>query len=762
MSRVGLRQRLREHRTPRGTAEMSVLVVVSSLVAGLLFGTGLSRTSVDLSDGLTWLADDPSGDVIQVNPRTGRSEYRYDIAGKNQNLEITQYDGRMFVVNHTTGQLTSFDLASLLASGQRSVSSGGALTVLHHGDQVFLVDTHEGTIAGIDPVTTDPLGELWLAPAGIVDATIDGQGMVWTLDSDGLVTELRWSATEQRFFEQDTRPVDHSGPGSLIVGHERGVTVFGPDEGIVVQIGTGHDVIADQPELTGQLAAPEYSPSTVVPVASRDTGQVFIVSDDRVWVSDVRNSPCAHPDQPEVFAQVIYVPCPGDDRVLRLRTDGSRAASDIPTPAGGQPELVVDDDNLVINVQGASQGVMVHGDGSVGTIIRYDDSVPPTQVSTTDDPPDAPSADEISDLADEDNGPAPVTPPPSQSPCDHREHCHDGGYGGHSGGPGGGDSHGSDPGSTSSDPISAPSGVQATALPDGSVRVSWNYSGTTPDRFVVSEVGGGSLARVSGRNRQADVSVATGPSHQFTVTAEREGDPSQTSQPSGPVATSGRPGAPTSVAGTANGSASDDSVSVSITWAAPPDNGSPITGYTVSATDNTGTHTIQATGTNASYVAHCGDGLPYCNPGSVNVSVVAHNANGAGAAGNASISFAGPFASPLPAEGTHVATGDHTVWDTVAYEGTGTTTLSLNPPPEWATFNGTCSWAHTDGGGGGGGAISCSASSVDVPINNGYDEAGGTYSHSVVFSATNRNGTAHSATYTWTTVARPCGRPCLM
>ena len=44
----------RPKRTARGTAELSVLVVAGSLVAGALFGTGLSRTSVDIGDGLTW------------------------------------------------------------------------------------------------------------------------------------------------------------------------------------------------------------------------------------------------------------------------------------------------------------------------------------------------------------------------------------------------------------------------------------------------------------------------------------------------------------------------------------------------------------------------------------------------------------------------------------------------------------------------------------------------------------------------------------
>src|SRR5690606_7325581 len=83
-------------RPARGSAELSVVVVALSLVAGLFFGDGLTRTAVRTADGVTWLTDDPSGEVIQVNPATGRAEVRLDVSEPGHDLDLAQHDGRLY------------------------------------------------------------------------------------------------------------------------------------------------------------------------------------------------------------------------------------------------------------------------------------------------------------------------------------------------------------------------------------------------------------------------------------------------------------------------------------------------------------------------------------------------------------------------------------------------------------------------------------------------------------------------------------------
>ncbi|NHA01487.1 hypothetical protein G5V59_21340 [Nocardioides sp. W3-2-3] len=131
-------------------------------------------------------------------------------------------------------------------------------------------------------MTTRPVGEIWFSPTGLVDAKIDEEGTIWTLDPEGLVTALTWSPESRSFIVEDTRKVDHSGPGSVLVAHEKGVTLFGPDNGIVVQVGTGRDIVHGGIDIKGRLAGPGVSPDDLVPVASPDNGTVVIVSGDRV------------------------------------------------------------------------------------------------------------------------------------------------------------------------------------------------------------------------------------------------------------------------------------------------------------------------------------------------------------------------------------------------------------------------------------------------------------------------------------------------
>ena len=73
---------------------------------------------------------------------------------------------------------------------------------------------------------------------------------------------------------------------------------------------------------------------------------------------------CAEPGTPEVFHDQVYVPCLGEGRVVRLARRHAARDNDIATPGSDDPELVLDDDNLIINTPGAPQGVVVHGDGS--------------------------------------------------------------------------------------------------------------------------------------------------------------------------------------------------------------------------------------------------------------------------------------------------------------------------------------------------------------------------------------------------------------
>ncbi len=483
-----------DKRRSRGTAELSVVVVAGSLVAGVLFGQGLSNTAVDLADGLTWLSDSPSGEVIQVNPATGALEVRQSIGNPGDDIDVAaQYDGHMFVIDHTTGKLMSFDLTSILVSGQRQISSGGSVETLVHDGHVFLVDPERATISSIDPVRTDAIGTIWVAPAGLADAAIDADGTVWAIEDDGTLHALTWSDKGQEFEEGDIVDVARSGPGSVLVAHDRGVTVFGPDEGVVAQVGSGTPTRLGSDQLSGTILAPETSPNDLVPAAAPDTGTVVILSPAGLREVATGLIGCGDPGTPEVFRDRVYVPCRGAGKVVQLSAEGAKVGDDILTPGADDPELMLDDDNLIINAPGADHGIVVHGNGSTGTIVRQDLDIPLTSPGTTSAPPAAPAA------------PAPPAPTSQAAPDPLLPGGTSGGTGNHHpdpatphvpttptptagpGGPGGGT--GGTPGGTpgdgtpgggtggrgdddGADPLSAPTNVVATALPEGQVKVT--------------------------------------------------------------------------------------------------------------------------------------------------------------------------------------------------------------------------------------------------------------------------------------------------
>lgn len=779
-------------RSQRGFAEASVLVVAGSLLAGVLFGTGLSRTAVDIGDGLTWFADDPTGEVIQVNPATGRPEARIEVGDAGDQLGVAQYDGRLIVTNDTTGELTSFDLASILASGSRRVTPGGATSVLHHDGQVFLVDRDRATLAAIDPVSTDTLGQLWQSPEGISDAVVDGRGTLWVVDTRGLLSELRWSASAGEFVTERERPVEHSGPGSVLVAHEEGVTLFGPDAGIVVQTATGRDdeVVTSVPRLSGDLLAPDDAPAGLVPVSSPTTGTVVIVSDGAVHEVDLTAVGCGRPERPAVFESTVFVPCAGESKVVRLAPDGQRAGDDIVVPDGGEPVLLVDDGTLLINVPGADQGVAVHEDGAVSSIVRYDDDTPTAGGG------DTPVVDSstVDDVAAQDAlATPPPSPQPSQQPTQQPSNqvvpptqpavpgqptsgpntngpSFSNGNGNQNGNGNGGNGNGTKgptvvlptqqpthqpPQVPTTEPttstLSKPFDVVATSLPTGQVSLGWSYGTATVDAFIVQEVGATlPLARLDGAARKATLDVEPG-THRFTVTATRAGAPPATSNVTDEVTTAGRPDAPTGLTGTVVGSDSTTTATVSLSWTAPDDHGAAVTAYTVVAQSGVGDRRVEVNGTKASLQLQCAD--TYCDPGPVKVTVTARNSVGTSGSTSATLDYSGPTPPPPPSAGAQLVTGQDHAWSS-PQEGYGTTTLTLAPPADWASWSGTCSWTHTGNEGGQtSGSIPCGARSLDVEVRTGTIRGSGQadVAHTIVFTATGRGGTSQSATFQWVT-----------
>jgi hypothetical protein len=361
------------------------------VLAGAALGQGISRTSVQVSDGLTWLGDDQRGEVVQVNPMSGKPQTRLQISGPDSQLEIAQEDGRLIVLNRRTGEITVIDLATLLASGRRQAPPGASSKVLVSNGMVYVVDRAAGTIHTADPLTLADVGQTWEAGQPLADAVVDERGVLWLVDHGGTLRSLDWSDDEERFQERSQRQITGAGPRTVLVPHDQGVTLIGLDGGVVVRDGTGEDVSSSTDRTDSEVIAAQSAPTDLVPASVPDSSVVVLVVDGQVMRVDVGALGCPKPGRPAVFRDKVYVPCKGSGKVIILDRGGRRGGDDVRTSGGNDPELVFDDGRLFVNVPGSSTGVLVDTDGATRSLTIRSPELP---------------------VKDPDRSPPPTVPPP--------------------------------------------------------------------------------------------------------------------------------------------------------------------------------------------------------------------------------------------------------------------------------------------------------------------------------------------------------------
>ncbi|GIG40085.1 hypothetical protein Cph01nite_18470 [Cellulomonas phragmiteti] len=338
----------------------------AALVLGAALGSGVASTVVTMSDGVTWLPDDETGQVVQINPGTGRAERRLQVAGPGSDLAISQRDGRLVVTDGRTGTMTSIDLATLMAGGQRR--SDEPARVLVGGGLVYLVTPSTGVVRAVDPLTLQDLGTPHRMATPLADAVVDARGAVWVVTTSGELRSVTWLPEEERFEAGQPRPVRGAGAGTRLLPHERGVTVFAPDGGAVLQVGVGRDLAVAVPDLSGEVLPAATAPTDLAPAGVPGRSAVVMLAGDRILDVGVGALGCERPGRPAVFAGLVYVPCTGAGRVVVLRPDGTRARPDVTVPGGRDPRLLVDDGRLVVHTEDGSRAVVVESDGTTRVV----------------------------------------------------------------------------------------------------------------------------------------------------------------------------------------------------------------------------------------------------------------------------------------------------------------------------------------------------------------------------------------------------------
>ena len=340
---------------------MSVLALG---LAGGLLGSGVAGTAIGFGDGLTWLADDSRGEVLQYSAASGTVERAWTVGRPGDPIRVAQSHGMAAIHNERTGEVFTVDLSGLHAVGVPT--AGGHSRVLVAGGLMALVDGARNTITRIDPVRATEIGEAWHLPAAaLVDAAADDDGTVWVAATDGTVHGVAWDEAAARFVGTRSERVHLIGDDAELTAHPRGVTVFGPRSGVIAQVGTPHEGYRRSDQLVGVRAAVASGPDDLVPGALPGRAAVVILDRGHVRHVSTGEFGCATPTNPVSFSDRVYVVCRGSQKIIQLTRDGREAGPQIHTPGDSDAMPVAAEDRLLLNVGGASRGIEIGRTGGV-------------------------------------------------------------------------------------------------------------------------------------------------------------------------------------------------------------------------------------------------------------------------------------------------------------------------------------------------------------------------------------------------------------
>ena len=201
--------------------------------------------------------------------------------------------------------------------------------------------------------------------------------------------------------------------------------------------------------------------------------------------------------------------------------------------------------------------------------------------------------------------------------------------------------------------------TDVTGVPyNQSVMVSWTPPTGAVSSYLVTADPDGATCSTTGAPRTRMVTgLANGTAYTFTVIATNAAGTGPASEASDPVTPIAKPDAPTGVAGVSQ------VASVSVSWTAPADNGSAITGYAVTAAP--GGATCSTSGDLTCVVGGLTNGTPYT------FTVTATNSNGTGPSSAPSAPVT-PATVPDPPTGVTALAGYQSVsvaWSPPAFNG---------------------------------------------------------------------------------------------
>jgi hypothetical protein len=730
----------------RSRGGLVTIGTVLSLVTGLgltVLGLGKADQAVASFDAASWVWSRGKGEMARINGVTAKVDTRVDVpAGRGHEMQVSQTDHLVILRDVNTGMISSMDLSTLQVYRTNSnMASGIGVRVALDDAGAFVIDAVQGLVQQLDPRNLTPIGQPLRYPPGITGGVFDGKGRLWiAVPSEGTVSAITPAPVPSAKPGGGAGAGAPAGPTTVstkdVAPPSHDLTISTMDSGVAVLNRTTNALTTlgddtQQRETTLPLAGPgSLAPHTdglAVPVTVQDSRHVYVVSggamrDDFQVPGEGANM------QPAVAWEGFFYVADDDTGVVHVFDAAGREQKSIPFDHPGGPlQLEVRENYLFINAPDSSTARVVDNAHTVRVVDKYADDIlggdPPPVPPTPPVPPKPPkpvvskpgpprnvraaagnTEARVTWQAANPNG-APITRyvvvgagRTFQVGANQRSVDVTGLTNGETyrfdvhavNKKGDGPSRSSNAVKPTSEVPDPPGVPNAVAKPDGTVVVNWpaaNGQGLKIDKYLVTAVSDGAGAPVGAADGTSLTIKAGeleyGTQYAFTVVAINEhGAGSKASPISATVVPFTKPGRPEGVNATTVG---NQAGAILVSWAAPTENGRPITKYTISGG---GKSTEAPAGSTSATLTGFGNGV------SVSVSVTAVN--------EAGVSEAGTATAKTVNKPVITVTGGSTTFNTATVSfsvdaGGGTAACSVKASGGGASASGSCTSLKVSG-----------------------------------------------------------------
>ncbi|PRY56261.1 fibronectin type III domain-containing protein [Glycomyces artemisiae] len=640
------------------------VVLVGALVATLL-GTGAFSRENEGEDASLWLWTTPLGEIARVNGLTAATDVRLDITDAAGNaVQIEQTDSHLLLREIATGKVSAIDLSTLEVTGNAETAPGEGVRVALSDDGAFIIDQTQGLVNQVDPSTLSAIGDPLQFPAGLTGGAFDADGMLWVgVPREGTIVQIepRDSGAKTAATEVVAQPRQEL--ALTVLGD--GVAVLNSTAKEMTTIRTDGRRAVTPVELAGPAETAVTSPGTIASVTVTDPPSIVTVDDEQTRSFAIGAGSSELLGASVEFHERIYVPDGASGLVWVYDLDGNELQRIEIDSGGGPVELYHTGDTLFANAVNTNAAVVVSADGVAALAPKNRDDILGGDAPPTEDD----GGDEGDEEGDDESAPE-VGPPgavtnldgtvgdgtinlswdaapnngsaltkyvvegagqsweiaPSQRVLEIGDLENGQGYTftvtAHNA-EGAGDTATSPTITPSAEVPGAPSGVEATANPDGTVTVKWDEAdgqGNDISGYQVESVSGTGERTVVGQANGTELKTAAGTldygtQYAFQVTTLSGSAASAPSELSATVVPFNVPDAPGDLLAQSSGSAAG---TIDVSWSQPSNNGRDIQKYIVTA----GSQTKEVTSGTTTSISG------FNNNEQVNVSVVAVNEAG--------------------------------------------------------------------------------------------------------------------------------------